>query len=327
MRVDTAERPQEDPLFASPDDPHLTPPLYNQLSEHPLGAINAPEDDEQMRCFNCGELGHRLQTCTERRDRQRIASARMRFEEDGLLNSPWGSLTGHSSIERRLAMLMTFSPGEVRGTVLRDALGLLDYRDRGYHAPWLANMAQWGYPPGWCSSYDPMVFLQHHVVTGGQDGGASKLFIFGDAEVELLDLSNAIKPLEAAPTPDCEVTEQRMPSTRRPPYMFPPRRRWVFYPFSDELPVYDGRHLPSMGINISLMAVPRPFYPVSPSLLTIPPPPSLAPPPPPPGSPPPLPISSPPPLPPTENVRNDILTTSASAEGESDMEISSDSDS
>ncbi|KZV65931.1 hypothetical protein PENSPDRAFT_109573 [Peniophora sp. CONT] len=253
MRINIAERPQEEPLFASSDDLSLPPPLYNRLSDNALGDVDAPEDDEQPRCFNCGELGHRIPECTERRDRQRVASARMRFEAEGQLSSPWGSLTGHSSIDERLAMLRAFAPGEVRGTVLRDALGLHhNFRDRGHNAPWMANVAEWGYPPGWYASWDPMAFLRHHVATSERGNDASsKLFIFADAEVELLDLNSAGDSQEAA-SPDAvreSMTEQPS-SDEGSSHRFPPRRRWAFYPFRDDLPVYNAI-LPYSAVNDS----------------------------------------------------------------------------
>ena len=61
-----------------------------------------------------------------------------------------------------------FVPGEVRGTLLREALGL-EGSDPGGDVEWLKNMMQWGYPPGWTGAADPIKAMKHRIEHGIAD--------------------------------------------------------------------------------------------------------------------------------------------------------------
>ena len=69
---------------------------------------------------------------------------------------------------QRLRWLDEFAPGEVRGALLREALGLKE-GDPGEDTPWLTNMARWGYPRGWVGERDPREAMRRRIITGDED--------------------------------------------------------------------------------------------------------------------------------------------------------------
>jgi len=225
---------------------------YHRLDERLLGEPERPEGDNDLgsqrmpgpRCFNCGSTEHLLSSCPDPRNRALIDLSRQLFAffaNDTSHN--WGRIhevEGWRS--RRLEWTRIYRPGEITGSLLRDALGS---RDAGGapNMPWLENISLWGYPPGWISHENPVEHVRRRVLdednSGGGDKGSDDSCLFailndapGDSETFQLDNLFPVVP----PGP---------PSDTRTP------RRWAAYPntyfLSDILPVYTGRVLPPLA--------------------------------------------------------------------------------
>lgn len=258
-------------------------------SDEVLG--DTPEDEEEdeggfneHRCFNCGSPTHFLNSCHLPHDHALINLSRQ-------LAAFFRNNDGKQAMQRihvvegwkqqRLDWLSTFEPGEIRGSLLRDALGL-NNDDAGEDVPWLSNMSYWGYPPGWAGVTDPKEKMRSRILGEGDDptllgstvqnGAEVAIIIFGDdGTEESLDLtvkSTAFEPMAKETSPG-------------------EFRRWAVYPKSQFLytllPVFSGTTLPPpesesftlerQQIWNNIISQPPPPPPCSPPPL--PPPPTL----------------------------------------------------
>ncbi|KAF7294123.1 Terpenoid synthase [Mycena chlorophos] len=251
--------------------------------DFPLGGPSPPIPDpyeaRRARCFNCSETTHVLSACPYPVDKDLVALSRQYHEflrlQNGADTTP-RSLRELAERLERVSWTEAFVPGRV-GPALRAAVrGREDTGDddgNGYE--WLANMALWGYPPGWVSAKDPREkmrarIMRETVPLPDEEDDEEVLKIWGDGDEEHVVLA---VPLAEEPRVDGE-------STRNDP-SYP--ERWARYPrayFAWEcLTIYNGALL-------SQRDAPQP------------PAPSTQPPP----LPPPPPSSPPPPLPPPQFV-------------------------
>ncbi|KAI0784400.1 hypothetical protein C8Q75DRAFT_780036 [Abortiporus biennis] len=284
--------------------------VYNRHDESILG-VPVEDNDDTRRCFNCGSPEHTVPECPHPKDHQLIALSRQLFEFYNGKNVPFRRIHEVAVWERqRIEWLETFEPGQIRGEILRDALGLHG-DDAGENVPWLRNMALWGYPPGWVRATDPRLEVWE-IITGAKEHDAAlfedqQLVIYGENETTervllrqtqsddaQLDDTNSSDTLS-----DCDTQSTESDS---------PLKRWATYPntfFSSVLlPVYNGLSLPMLPTEVSsTYGTDRArLWSNIVSAHSMPPPPTSAPPPPPPSTtPPPLPPApsyAPPPLPP-----------------------------
>ena len=152
---------------------------YNRVDGRLLGEPERPEEGSELgpqptpgpRCFNCGSTGHLLPSCPDQRNRALIDLSRQFFAfftDDASQN--WKRI--HEVEEwrsRRLEWVRIYRPGEVTGSLLRDALGSRD-ADGAPNMPWLENISLWGYPPGWISREDPVERVRRRVLGEGDSG-------------------------------------------------------------------------------------------------------------------------------------------------------------
>ncbi|KAI1791698.1 hypothetical protein LXA43DRAFT_1082516 [Ganoderma leucocontextum] len=318
-------------------------PLYDRVhDEDVLGEERAEEEDSLgvrvQRCFNCGEPGHVVGECTQPVDRRLVTLSRQYFEffrKDPVLPR----LRVHEVEEwrrQRLEWLDAFDPGQIRGSLLREALGLRD-GDVGESVEWLANIANWGYPPGWVGPCDPRERVWQRITDtcppDEDEADEELLYIFAEGEPEVYELSAWATADSPSETPSVSDEDDRAgASSSDPP------SRWATYPatyfLSSKLPVCTGWILPAIGAeapspqvsvsktytadrealwqsiiaspahgqakaSVSPWRTPGGFCEVGSSVHATPPPPPVSPPPPPPVSPPPPPPVSPPPPPPS----------------------------
>jgi zinc finger CCHC domain-containing protein 8 len=262
--------------------------LYHHVDEQLLGEPERPEGDNGFaprptpgpRCFNCGSTEHLLSSCPDPRNRALIDLSRQLFEffaDDTSQN--WKRI--HEVVEwrsRRLEWTRIYSPGEITGSLLRDALGSRD-ADGASNMPWLENVSLWGYPPGWISHEDPVERVRRRILDEDDPGNDKEpndscLFAVHNGtpeDSEVLRLGGLLSPITS-----------NLPSDARNP------RRWATYPnthfLSDILPAYTGRALPPLAEEPRLDGRHETSRPSLPSSIQ---------PPPPPNSPPPLPPSIP----------------------------------
>ncbi|KAI0636442.1 hypothetical protein C8Q77DRAFT_1092766 [Trametes polyzona] len=214
----------------------LDPPLYDRCREEALGAEDAEmseggEEEDVPRCFNCGEPGHIVSDCDQQIDRALIALSRQMF------NFYRGSSGGPTRRihevalwqEQRLRWLDEFEPGEIRGALLRDALGLRD-DNPGEEVPWLRRMARWGYPPGWVGSHDPRERVWERITQSGaepEDDCDFKIVADGEEQVSLRPMNDIAHDPTPNEAPSASPTAEH---------------RWAKYPGSyflwDRLPIY-----------------------------------------------------------------------------------------
>jgi zinc finger CCHC domain-containing protein 8 len=269
------------------------PQLYGLYSRHDERILGERDDEEELildfntsRCFNCGASDHIVSACPSALNHPLISLSRQLFNfllDSRGVNGEFKRLhVVEAWKQQRLAWLDCFEPGEVRGSLLRDALGW-----SGGGPEWLKNMAVWGYPKGWVGKNDPRdavrtriqdEFSDHHhlVETEDQD---EFLAIFGDdGEVEVNNSSQlaGLGKESATDTPVDEAVSETDSDTSsnyssisastssslprdvkhsmRPLISTPCIRRWATYPdsyFSSTLlPVYTGFALPPMS-NVS----------------------------------------------------------------------------
>ncbi|KAG2019840.1 hypothetical protein CC2G_005242 [Coprinopsis cinerea AmutBmut pab1-1] len=279
--------------------------VYDRAYQRVLGADEAGKSEEPFtlrpRCFNCGHEEHTVKECPFRLDYCLIDLSRQyyKFSQEalGVVPSNWQRVhIAEGWRQTRLDWLDHFEPGTVKGELLKEALGNDD-------APWLRNMAIWGYPKGWVNVQDPRDLVRERIWKehGGDvelDLEDSEPFVIvgDDGHTEEVTFADTFRPKSTVSEQQEEVSEINKPT---PP---PPPKRWAQYPttyFSSELlPIHSGFNLPPVYDEQG--AGPPPPSTEPPPLPPPPPdePPPLPPPPPtePPPPPPPLP---PPPLPPT----------------------------
>ena len=228
--------------------PPLSVPIYTPLDRDLVLGDPVVDDAEGdvRRCFNCGSPAHPVADCPEPFNRALVALSRALFTfHHGEPTAPFQRVhDAEGSRRQRLAWLDTFEPGEVRGAVLRGALGLRE-GDKGERAEWLQNMACWGYPPGWVATRDPRERVWARIAgsAGGEDADEDVLFsIFGDEGEERCVLSCAAAARADAGTEDTFSSgdEEEGPLTR-----------WAAFPntyfLPSKLPIYNGLTLPALG--------------------------------------------------------------------------------
>jgi len=212
-------------------------------------------------CFNCGSIYHFVSSCSTPHNVELIALSRQMhnfFKPSQRVEQTTVSAAAEFKRQRR-QWIDTFEPGQVRGPLLREALGLRD-EDVSSDAPWLKNMADWGYPSGWYSEGDPREQVIWHIdslfvedLNLGE--GSHSLAIFGDDAAEVLDIAalpvhklsrpsrreDIDGPQDPRESPDLSVERSKQVELGR-------CRRWATYPStyfsSDLLPVYNGARLP-----------------------------------------------------------------------------------
>ncbi|KAF8921810.1 hypothetical protein CPB85DRAFT_1264615 [Mucidula mucida] len=264
------------------------------LGEIPEHRINDATSNKS-RCFNCGSIEHVVSSCPEPRDSALVALSRQMYEfhKDSSSISFGDRLhLVEESRRQRLNWLETFTPGQITGDLLRDAIFPGD-------GDWLKHIAIWGYPKGWSSSRDPRIEVRKRIMNEWSDDDTfhSELSIITDENDVEEGSSFAGRFTPAMPTPN-EIDHDDAPE-----------QRWAEYPnteFSSSLlPLYKGFALPPPGSEFQERSTAESTYSFERRALWDhltsssgrPPPPASAPPPLPP--PPPPPTSEPPPLPPS----------------------------
>jgi hypothetical protein len=258
--------------------------LYHRLDERPLGVPErveggtglSPQSRPGPRCFNCGSTEHLLSSCPDPRNRALIDISRQLFVFFAN-DIPRTRKRFHEFEEwksRRLEWTRIYKPGEITGSLLREALRSRSDTYGAPNMPWLENISLWGYPPGWVSCEDPVERVRRRILDEEGSGGGDEELDEGSCLFAILN-----------DTPENSETLQlnsffaTVPSD--PPSETRALRRWAPYPntyfLSELLPVYTGRLLP-LAESIEPGGQRETFSP----------------PPPPPGSPPPLPPSFPP---------------------------------
>lgn len=251
--------------------------LYHRLDERPLGGPERAEGDTGLspkrtpgpRCFNCGSTEHLLSSCPDPRNRALIDMSRQLFAffADDCSRPQRRIHEFEEWKSRRLEWTRMYKPGEITGSLLREALESGSYACGTPNMPWLENISLWGYPPGWVSCEDPTECVRRRILDAeGSGGGGEQL----DNDFCLFDVLNDTpedsETLQLAISPAPVLSDP--PSETRAP------RRWATYPnsyfHSELLPVYTGRALP-LAESIELDGHCKTFSP--------PPPPSDSPPP------------------------------------------------
>ncbi|EJD02185.1 uncharacterized protein FOMMEDRAFT_168705 [Fomitiporia mediterranea MF3/22] len=243
-----------------------------------LGDVSEEVSDKSFgisRCFNCGDPEHTVRSCPEPLNHALISLSRALFQ---FLHQSSGDEPERFHVAedwklQRLRWLEDFEPGVVRNEALKEALGLSE----GVEVPWLYNMLEWGYPPGWVSEEDPRELMFKRIIFGGNiesvDDELGEFSIFGeDGDEEVLNL----RPVSVTQDPDAgpviratnsndsitpstlPIKENSSPSSKSSPAT----RRWATYQTSlfssDLLPVYNRRPLPPLDDDIPGAAAARP---------------------------------------------------------------------
>ena len=298
--------------------------FYERCGNGALGMEHTEKEDDSnvRRCFNCGEPGHEVASCPQRRNHALISLSRQMynfFKEESFASSQrLHEVVGWK--KQRLAWLEEFEPGQVRGALLRDALGLRD-GDPGEYVEWLGNVAAWGYPKGWIGKADPRIQVWK-IITGedNQDAphdGETVFTIVGEDYEELRlpsgpFVSSMLRDDDGVSTSSSESAETPAEDEAADENCGRPQR-WATYPntyfLSSGLFVYNSQNAPQPFNELPYAVMSSTFDAErqalwdrivnAPQTLALEPPLlSGTPPPPPPSSPPPLPLASPPPLPP-----------------------------
>ncbi|KAI0705924.1 hypothetical protein BC835DRAFT_356243 [Cytidiella melzeri] len=227
--------------------------VYNRHIDEVLGDDVSDDEDskDSRRCFNCGSLQHAVSACTDPINHQLVSLSRQLynfFKGDHATDFLRIHELGEWKRER-VQWLERFEPGDIRGPLLREALGL-EGTDNGQYVEWLANIALWGYPRGWVGHSDP----RHRVWeiidqrTGDADLNVEDesplLFIHGEQEdPEEVLLPSCVPRASSTLYPNPDADETSVP------------RRWAQYPetyFSSSLlPIYNGFTLPPVGSHHS----------------------------------------------------------------------------
>lgn len=279
-----------------PSFPHIIPQalpheyesygIYTRAdTAHILGDDDAEQEGEAVsssstsRCFNCGSDSHSVKECPLRLNRDLIDLSRQYYQfYKGTLGT-----TNYVRVhvaegwrQSRLTWLEDFEPGEVRGALLREALG------KDGASEWLRNIAVWGYPKGWVAERDPRELVRERIWR--EHGGnvemelddSEPFVIYGDSEdqqAEVILFSDAFQhrrlgdedEAEAGANPDvssesvgsdseseseteteAESPEQSSKANTHSPFI----KRWAKYPSShfhpDLLPIHNGFSLGSV---------------------------------------------------------------------------------
>lgn len=222
---------------------------YHRLDEGVLGETEpadnrlAPQSASNPRCFNCGSTGHLLSSCPDPRNRPLIDLSRQFFAffaSDTSQNlGRIHEVEGWKS--RRLEWTRVYKPGEVTGSLLRDALGVRD-ASGAPNMPWLENISLWGYPPGWLSCEDRVESVRRRILDGNCPGDNE----LGNKSCQFAVLNDTPEDSE---TLQLDISSIYIPSD--PPSDAGTPRRWATYPdtyfLSELLPAYTRRVLPPLG--------------------------------------------------------------------------------
>ncbi|TDL24883.1 hypothetical protein BD410DRAFT_896486 [Rickenella mellea] len=252
--------------------------LFDSIDDVALGfeVPSSGNGADERRCFNCGSTSHVLTSCPSQRNEPLIALSRALFNFTHTSSGePERVHVAIGRRARRLLWLDEFAPGEIRGSLLRDALGLRD-DDAGEYAPWLKQMLKWGYPKGWTGERDPRHQVQDRILYGfengddGEEEDAGELWddddfvIFGDwGTEEPVNLAKASVWEERPPAWEANsrhsVNEHDndsgsdTESTTSESTENTPIRRWATYKttlFSNTLlPIYFGTPLPALQLD------------------------------------------------------------------------------
>ncbi|XP_006457820.1 hypothetical protein AGABI2DRAFT_215768 [Agaricus bisporus var. bisporus H97] len=308
--------------------------MYQRQTDAVLGEEVMDETtggSSQSLCFNCGSPDHAVSACPFRRNNDLISLSRQYYNFYKELRD----VTDHPRIhlaegwrQQRLEWLENFQPGQIRGSLLREAIGPGD-------GDWLRNIATWGYPPGWISASDPrakaFARIWNEQLDSGYNSPDEPFYIFGSADGEVENVSQ--DTLIMGQTPNrCDEGEIENPESETASMSrsaSPTPRRWAEYPstyFSSELlfPYTTQEAPPSSSIDwnsafdgddhyAQLYGQPPPPPNEPPPPLPPPPPPSRPPPPPPSPPPPPPPPSCPPPLPAPPSPKSTPISPSPSS--------------
>ncbi|KAJ7137879.1 hypothetical protein C8R44DRAFT_868251 [Mycena epipterygia] len=288
----------------------------------PLGEARAPPPDPYAaagpRCFNCSDTTHVLSACPHPLNKPLVALSRQIYEFERAGDGTPRSLREVAERLERAAWAGEggFIPGKV-GPALRRALRWKGGQDdeeweegeqeqeqeqneddgRGYE--WLANMAHWGYPPGWVSALDPREKMRARILherdpedKDNDDDDDDVMKIWGEEGEE--DVVLRPRKEDAPPEKETDSEDATDDGSGNDPDAgladgTPALKRWAHYPSThfawDRLTVYNGtllsqrlRGLPPPPPSLP----PRPPEPSAPPPPLPPPPPSLPPPPPPP---------------------------------------------
>ncbi|KAL4263754.1 CCHC-type domain-containing protein [Pleurotus pulmonarius] len=144
-----------------------------------LGSDQEVEDDEgassnstKRVCFNCGSESHVVYSCPKPRNHELIALSRDLYNFTKAQSTQ--VLIDYKRIHevegwrrQRLEWVDFFTPGEIRGDLLIEALEPDVFQDaESPMQEWLGNMAIWGYPPGWAASSDPQDEMRRRIMLG-----------------------------------------------------------------------------------------------------------------------------------------------------------------
>ena len=259
------------------------PIIYDRHGERILGELGDDSEEEAdnglSRCFNCGSTKHLVTHCPDPYNPHLVSLSRQLFNffRSERTIEPKTLSEAFESKHQRLLFLDTFTPGEIRGPILREALGLRG-DDIGESMSWLKWMAEWGYPRGWATKSDPRDTVRRRIenqFVGDLtiEEGQGSFTIYGEDRVEELDLSRPSELTLSQALRGNDLTLENMPpndsdfdssdcegETLNPscednalhilrPSSTPPRR-WAIYPstyFSNDLlPIYSGHRLPSL---------------------------------------------------------------------------------
>jgi zinc finger CCHC domain-containing protein 8 len=238
-------------------------PFYERDVQDVLGQQENPPDSgpdtntDTRHCFNCGSPSHTLSECPSPRNHALISLSRQLFTfHQQLRQSAHRQALGdferihvvEGKRQEKLDWLNWFEPGEVRGALLRDAIGLNEDGDDGGEGAgeWLRNMAVWGYPKGWTGERDPRYEVMRRIEGELSDEDEEEdeedaFVIFGDTGEEEITLASPPK-LYSDTIPRPKTTDEDPP--------LPKIYRWVSYPnthFSSALlPIYTGYALPPL---------------------------------------------------------------------------------
>ena len=231
-------------------------PFYERDVQHILGQQEDPDlsevDQDTRRCFNCGSPSHTLSDCPAPRNQPLINLSRQFYTfHQSAHRQALGDLERIHVVEgrrqSRLDWLDWFEPGEVRGTLLREALELDDDESGGEgDGQWLRNMAIWGYPKGWTGERDPRYEVNERVEGEIEQEDEDEPFvIFGDAGEEEEITFSPPHPQSQSPNRNSKISDDDpTPTPPSPPQI----HRWASYPttyFSSALlPIYTGYALP-----------------------------------------------------------------------------------
>jgi zinc finger CCHC domain-containing protein 8 len=250
--------------------------FYERDSESVLGdpdkGDNANIRDARL-CFNCGSPDHAVSSCTTTPNYELISLSRQLF--NFLQSQRNNNRTGESERihiveawkQQRLHWLEVFNPGQITGSLLREALGL---RDGEHDGEWLRNMAIWGYPNGWVAERDPResvsLMIENEGVGNEDEEDDLTFVIFGEEDgEECLNISslrctvdnNLIDERDVSDT-SSDITPSSTESTTvvsSKTNLLASCRRWALYPpahFSFALlPVYNGFSLPPLSTSPS----------------------------------------------------------------------------